>query len=363
MSSRKTSCWMISVADHRLWQQGQGLWALFLSVLLLAGCSQDQRIHTLSGQTMGTGWSVKVVGMPAGLTLPALQQDIQLLLASINRQMSTYDPDSEISRFNAGAAGSWHALSPDFQAVLSQALMLARQTGGAFDPTVGPLVNVWGFGPSPMSLTVPGQAVLDAARARVGYQQLQRDDSEAQLLQRGGVYLDLSAIAKGHAVDRVADFLALRGFHSYLVEIGGELRAAGKKPGGEPWRIAVEQPVPGLRDVATVVSLSDMALATSGDYRNFYEVDGQRFAHIIDPRTGMPVSHGVASVTVVHARCGMADGLATALTVLGEQEGLAFAETLGLAVLFLVRDGDRFREVSSSAYQAFTASVTEVHDD
>ncbi len=330
----------------------RGLLALFFCLLLVACQPDREHVYTLSGQTMGTTWSVKTVGLPAGTTLPALQQDLMALLVTINNQMSTYQDDAEISRYNRLAAGQWQQVSADFMAVLSLSLELAGQTGGAYDPTVGPLVNAWGFGPGAMRLQRPDDQVLEDARARVGYQRVQVDRDKQAVLQPGGVYLDFSSVAKGYAVDKLADFLDARGQQAYLVEIGGELRAAGHKPDGSAWRIAVEQPVPGIRETGRVLELVDMAVATSGDYRNFFTVDGVNYPHIIDPRTGLPVGHGTGSVTVLHPRCAHADALATALSVLGPEQGLAFARERNLAVLFVVREDDGFQEVRSPAFEA-----------
>ena len=342
---------MTSVADRRIEWQKQGLMALFLSVCLwLAGCQQPDRLHTLSGATMGTTWSVKMVGLPEGSTLPQVQHDLQQLLESINYQMSTYRSDSEISAFNQAPARSWVPISPDFVKVLDQALTLAALTDGAFDPTVGPLVNVWGFGPDAMTLTVPDADRLQAARARVGYQRLQLDVQGGRLFQPGDAYLDLSSVAKGYAVDKLADYLVMRGVSRFLVEIGGELRASGVRPDGQPWRVAVERPLPGVREVETVIEMKDMAMATSGDYRNFFEAEGQRFSHIIDPRSGRPVAHSLASVTVLSRRCSTADAWATALTVLGSEAGMRIAEQQGLAVLFLDRTEQGVEEHRSGAF-------------
>lgn len=358
MLNQKTFYWMTLVADHSMTLlsrgiQRQGLLALFLSMfVLLSSCQRTEQIFLLSGQTMGTTWSVKMVGMPAGANLPQLQQDLKLLLESINRQMSTYQSDSEISQFNQSDAG-WVEVSPDLVAVTEMALSLAAKTEGAYDPTVGPLVNLWGFGPAAMSLTVPEANRITELMSEVGYQRLQVERDSGRIYQPGNSYLDLSSIAKGFAVDKMAAYLTLRGQQNFLVEIGGELRASGAKPDNQPWRIAIEQPMAGIRDVATIVDLENIAVATSGDYRNFFEDQGRQWTHIIDPRTGYPVTHQTGSVTVLHDTCAWADAWATAFMVLGPNEGLKIAEQQQLAVLFLVREGDQVVEYSSSAYQAF----------
>jgi FAD:protein FMN transferase len=333
----------------------QGLRALFAVGLFLwlSACERPQQIHLINGATMGTTWSVKLVDLPGGITLPALRQDIELVLESINRQMSTYQPDSDISRFNQAEAGSWHTLAPDFWRVARYSLTLAADTGGAFDPTVGPLVNAWGFGPDQRPDGLPDPDVLAAARARVGWQRVAVRELDQAIQQPGDVYLDLSATAKGYAVDKIMELLNGRGIRHALVEIGGDLRGSGNRPDGQPWRIAVERPLPGVREIAHVLNVRDAAVATSGDYRN-YVTDGQRRrSHLMDPRSGAPIDHGVVSVTVIHPRCLEADGLATALSVLAPEEGLAYAEKRKLAVLLMVQTEAGLEERMSAAFRDY----------
>jgi thiamine biosynthesis lipoprotein len=321
------------------------------SLALLGACADEgqRRLSRLAGDTMGTTWSVKFSGAPRE-SLPELRNAIQAALDQINDEMSTYRPDSALSRFNQAPAGSTMVLPTDFALVLKEALNISRETDGAYDVTVGPLVNLWGFGPAPERAEPPSQAQIDAARQRVGWEKLKLDGR--RLTQPGNVYVDLSSIAKGFAVDKVAHLLEIQGLNNYLVEIGGELRASGEKPYGQPWRVAVERPVPGVREVEKVIALNNLAIATSGDYRNFFEDHGTFYSHTIDPRTGYPVDHRLGSVTVLHSECMTADGLATALTVLGPERGLAFAEQHELAVLFVVRTPEGAREVMSTTFKA-----------
>lgn len=322
---------------------------------LLGACADDSphRLAQLTGDTMGTTWSAKFSGAPQQ-SLSELRNAIQAALDQINDEMSTYRPDSALSRFNQAPAGTTMVLPTDFALVLKKALEISRATNGAYDVTVGPLVNLWGFGPAPERGEPPPQARIDAARQRVGWRKLKLDGR--RLTQPGKVYVDLSSIAKGFAVDKVANLLETQGLTNYLVEIGGELRASGEKPYGQPWRVAVERPVPGIREVEKVIALNNLAIATSGDYRNFFEDHGKVYSHTIDPRTGYPVDHRLGSVTVLHSNCMTADGLATALTVLGPERGLAFAEDHELAVLFVVRTQDGAREVMSTAFKALLAA-------
>lgn len=340
---------------HRMLQQG--LRALFaLSLLGLVACSQPPAsLVTLQGSTMGTTWSVKLAGLPNDVSREQLQGDIELLLETINRQMSTYQDDSDISRFNRLPAGSWQTLPPDFARVMRYALELAADTGGAFDPTVGPVVNLWGFGPDRARDQRPDEAELAAARARVGWQRLQWRDEDSALYQPGGSYVDLSAVAKGYAVDRVALLLTGLGVQSTLVEIGGELRAVGRKPDGQPWRVGIERPLPGVRELARVVTLENLSMATSGDYRNFFQQGDTRYSHILDPRTGEPANHRLVSVTVLHQETMVADAVATALTAMGLKEGRGWAEQRNLAVLFMVQNGDTVEEHMTSAMSRYLA--------
>ncbi|HAD44325.1 FAD:protein FMN transferase [Alloalcanivorax venustensis] len=327
---------------------------LLVAFALLTACDDTtDRLSQLSGPTMGTSWSVKFTGTPEN-GVPALKSAIESSLEDINQEMSTYLPDSAISRFNGLEAGGSLVLPSDFAMVLDEALGLAEATDGAYDVTVGPLVNLWGFGPDPERFEPPAAEDIEAARRRVGWHKLKLDDRT--LTQPGGVYLDLSSIAKGFAVDKLAHLLEKAGISNYLVEIGGELRASGTKPQGLPWRVAVERPIPGVREVEKVVPLRDLAIASSGDYRNFFEKDGKLYSHTLDPRTGRPVEHKLGSVTVLHSSCATADGLATALTVLGPEKGLAFAEERELAVLFIVRTDDGVEEVMTPAFEALLES-------
>ena len=304
----------------------------------IAGCGQPPAVHTLQGQTMGTGWTARL-GDPLPAPLPVLRGEIEGQLEAVNAESSTWRVDSLISRFNQAPAGAEFELPPGFAAVLAAALTLARETDGAYDPTVGPLVNLWGFGPDGTRRAPPAAEAIAAARARVGWERLDFEPGSRRLVQPGGIYLDLSSIAKGHGVDRVVEHLLSRGLRSAMFDIGGDLRVIGRRPDGQPWQIGIERPVEGVRQVQTAVSMpADQALATSGSYRNFFREGGRRFAHLIDPRTAAPVAHRLVSVSVLHASCTQADALATALSVLGPATGMDFARAREMAVLLLVAD-------------------------
>ena len=323
-----------------------------LVVFVLAACDSGGEVHTLSGPTMGTSWSVKVVGLPPGVARAQLESDIELLLESLNNQMSTWDEDSVLSGYNRADADTWYPVPPDLYKVVDYALELARDTDGAYDPTVGPLVNLWGFGSGEGAFERPSDDAIRKTRKRTGWRKPELNPEERTMLQPGGVYLDLSSVAKGYAVDRVAEFLRARGIEAFLVEIGGELRALGEKPGGRAWRVAVEKPQSGpSRQVEQVLPLRGQSMATSGDYRNFHKSDGRLYSHTIDPRTGRPVEHRLASVTVLASDCMKADALATALNVMGPEEGMAFARERNLPVLMLIRtDGGGLRDMATERF-------------
>jgi len=326
---------------------------LLLSLLLVAGCATGPAPVplVLQGESMGSVWTVKLAAPRE--RMPGLQLGIQARLDRVVAQMSTWEPDSSLSRFNAAPAGHRQMLEEEFATVLAYALALARDTDGAYDPTIGPLVNLWGFGPDGPR-TVPDEEAIAAARARVGWQRLDFDAATRTLEQPGGVYLDLSSIATGFGVDEVARHLESEGVHDYLIELGGELRAAGRRPDGQPWRVGVERPdavsAEGAPFLATLV-LQDQAVGSSGDFRNFFEQAGRRYSHHIDPRTGHPVSSRLASVTVLHAECMQADALAMAITALGPERGLEWAEERGLAALLVLRGDEGFVERMTPAFR------------
>lgn len=312
-------------------------------------------LQALAGEAMGTTWSVRLHN-PDFRPLDEARQAVEGALALVVRQMSNWEAGSDISRFNRAEADSWHALPTEFFTVLRCALHWAQASGGAWDPTVGPLVDLWGFGPrSHAQQQVPGARIPDAdalqqARERVGHQRIALDLEQQRVLQPGGVHVDFSGIAKGYSVDLVAERLRAIGHTDFLVEVGGELRACGQRPGGQPWRVAVA----GMGDQAAPVALPlrDMAIATSGDHWHAFEQGGRRYSHTIDPRSGEPVAHGLASVTVLHAECMQADALATVLTVLGPREGLDFAERHGAAALLCERTPQGPAMAMTSAFAA-----------
>lgn len=308
----------------------------------------------LSGRTMGTTYSVKYRPVPSAPSMKDLQVEVDALLTGINQTMSTHDPESELSRVNRLRTTDWVPTSASLLAVLKAALEIGAQSEGAFDITVGPLVNLWGFGPEFRRDRIPLEADIVAARARSGLDKLILHNTLPVIRKhRPDVFLDLSGIAKGYGVDQVAELMTARGIEHYMIEIGGEVRVRGFKERDIPWRIAIEKPLPGERSVQMVLSLSDIALATSGDYRNFFEVSGRRYSHTIDPVTGRPVDHHLVSVTVLADTSMRADAWATAFMVLGPERGMAIAERLGLPVLFIIERDGQFEERVCCAFQRY----------
>ncbi|PTU33196.1 FAD:protein FMN transferase [Stenotrophobium rhamnosiphilum] len=307
-------------------------------------------VHALHGETMGTTWSVKLVAVEADL--PRLNTGVQAQLDRVVSQMSHWEPQSDLCAYNSAVAGTWVTLPKEFFEVLSAAYAHAAESSGAFDPTIGPLVDVWGFGPAPRRSAPPSDSEIATARARVGWQQLQLDKEQRRALQPGGVQLDFSSIAKGYSVDLIARFLQGAGIDHWMVEVGGELRGNGCKPDGQPWWVELEQLSAKLP--RTVLALHGLSVASSGDYRRFFEFEGQRYAHTLDPRSGRPVTHALASVTVLHAECMQADALATLLGVLSPTEAYEYAYSCDIAALFVLRNGDKFEERMTPAFEALS---------
>lgn len=333
---------------------------LALSALTLPACGTTERsTYLFEGSTMGSTYSVKIVAEEISPAERArLRRLIENELEGVNRKMSHYREDSELSRFNRSAEPEPFFVSPETFEVFLAAQEISLLTGGAFDVTAAPLIDLWGFGPEKAPDTLPSETEIAKARERTGHDKLVLDPKHRSLRKlEPGVRCDLSAIAKGYAVDRVAVTLDREGYTDYLVEVGGEIRTAGKNDSGEDWRVGIEQPLANQRTLGKIVPLSNLAMATSGGYRNFYEKDGKRYSHTIDPRTGRPVIHELASVTVVDELCMRADALATGLLVLGPEEGYALAVENDVAARFLVVENGGFRERVTPAFEALEKRV------
>ncbi|WP_233558150.1 FAD:protein FMN transferase [Alginatibacterium sediminis] len=301
---------------------------------------------------MGTYYSVKVVAKPGELPdLKVLQSQIDAELKQVNQEMSTYQADSELSLLNKRHSTEATSISANLALVLNASLELSQQSNGSFDVTVGPLVNLWGFGPQARPDQVPSQDQIDAAKSKIGYQHIQLQDTSL-IKAHPDLYIDLSAIAKGHGVDRVADVIEAAGFSHYLVDIGGELRLKGQNDQQLAWTIAVEKPqLNSEQRIQKVLTPGDSGIATSGDYRNYFEQDGIRYSHTIDPATGSPISNHIVSVTVVSDSSMMADGLATAYSVMGVERALEHASTHEVATYIVEKRGDEFIEHLSSNFE------------
>ena len=318
-----------------------GIFVLGLFVLLIIRTPEQNRQQNLQGQIMGTYWIVKTLHGN-----PELQESIQKELDDINEKMSTYLPQSELSLFNTHNETTPYSLSPETIEVLKAAHEVSSHSSGAFDITIKPLVDLWGFGSS-KSTEPPDEESRMAAMEKVGYTSLTMTATTLQK-KHPQMEIDLSAIAKGYAVDRVAQLLEQKGHTDYMVDIGGEIKAKGKNAKNRYWRIGIETPDAQRGTYTDVVELRDMAVATSGDYRNYYEQDGKRISHTIDARTGMPITHSLASVSVLHASAMMADAWATALNVVGPQEAMNLAQQHQLNVMLIVRTQKDEHEIQYS---------------
>ena len=330
---------------------------LLASSLLLAGCdllAEQTDQYVLRGNTMGTSYTIKALHARGKIDEEALYTDIKATLDEANDKLNNWTDDSEISRFNASPSTNWQEISPTFHEVLSEAQQIHAESGGRFDITLSPLIDMWGFGPDD-NKNPPTDVEINAALANVGQRNLleMRSDPPAIRKKRGPVSVNLGAIAKGYSADLIAHTLEKHGISDYLVEIGGDLFARGVNEQGVPWRVGIEKPSETGRAVQIIVSLKDMGMATSGDYRNYFLDDnGQRMSHIIDPVTGRPVTHSLASVTVLAPNGMRADGLATALLVLGPKKGMALANERNIAAYFIMRENGGFVAKSSNAFAA-----------
>jgi len=327
------------------------------ALLAFAGCGNRPPPElTLSGPTMGTTYTVKVVDVPHGLDAAGLRAVIDEVLADIDRGMSGYRADSEIARFNAAKSTEWLDVSPDVAAVVAAALEVSALSEGAFDITVAPLVAAWGFGPQAGPPGIPDAAELARLSDRVGFRKLHvRADPPALRKEVAELMIDLNGIAPGFAIDRLAARFADLGIERFMIEIGGEVRARGRNAKGEPWRIAIERPLDTERTPYAIVQLEEAAVTTSGEYRQYYIRDGRRYSHTIDPRSARPIEHGLDSVAVVGPAATVVDAWATALNVLGASEGYELAQRHGIAAIFIEKDGDSWRSRATPQFAPYLA--------
>lgn len=328
-----------------------------IAALLLGGCGFEAAPAPVifDGLTMGTTYTVKVTP-PLALDRTELARGIAAVLAEVDGRMSTYQADSELSRLNANPSPDWLPISPALADILGVALDISRISDGAFDTTIGPLVNLWGFGPGDRPRQVPDDATLARARDAIGYHQLTLDPRVPALRRQSpGLYLDLSGIAQGFGSDAVGNYLTSRGVRNFMVDVSGEILARGVNTAGRPWRIGIERPVEPERIIERMVELRDMAMATSGDYRNYFEQDGTRYSHLIDPGSGRPIAHRLASVSVLAPTATRADGLATALMIMGPERGFEMAMRERVPALFIMRTDSGFTERWTPFLEPFLA--------
>jgi len=328
-----------------------------LGLFFFSGCLERKELVHLKGRTMGTNYNIKYYPSNELDDADDAGKKIDELLKEVNRQMSTYIKSSEISYFNETDRLGWLKIGEDFFNVTSYALGLAKDTDGAFDPTIGLLVNLWGFGPGGARKVPKGRDIEDA-RKRVGFDKILLNNETSEIKKKvPGVFLDLSSLAKGFGVDKVSKYLEENKVKDFMVEIGGEVKTKGTKEKKEPWRIAIEAPSPKEqgKSYQKVLRISGLSLATSGNYRNFFREGGKRYSHTIDTRSGRPVAHTLASVSVADESCMKADALATALMAMGTERGLSYAINKGIPAYFVYReDGQNKQKFVSIGTESFT---------
>lgn len=333
------------------------LFGLVTLIVVLSACGNGDSMESFGGPTMGSTYSIKYVrraGLPAAADV---RVEVEKILADIDRQLSTYRSDSDIERFNDLPANRCQKMPASILKLIRVGEQLSEQSEGSYDLTVEPLLNLWGFGPQGREEKVPAEQALAQARQRVGYQHLRIEGD--QLCKDAAVEVDFNSIAAGYAVDTIAARLEALGIHDYLAEATGELKAAGKKLDGSPWRIALEEPRDDQQVAERVVAVDGFGLSTSGDYRNYFEQDGRRYSHTFDARSGAPVSHSLASVTVIHPSALMADGLSTLLLILGPERGWDYAEKHDIGAFFVIRADTGFVTRTSHAFERVTGGKTE----
>lgn len=332
------------------------LLSITLLVTFLNTSTKNQLTPLLfEGRTMGTTYHIKVIpDANTSIGIEELSGEIVTHLNKINQLMSTYQPDSEISQFNKYQVDQWLTISAETAYVINAGQQVSQLSDGAFDMTIGNLVNLWGFGPTINLDAIPEQSKIDSLIGSTGYQKLKTNEMPYQLLKTSpDVYLDLSAIAKGYAVDAIANVLLSHSIENFMVEIGGEIITHGVKEGNKSWVIGIQSPASITDSVQKKLYLTDVAMATSGDYRNYFEQDGKRYSHTIDPRTGHPITHQLASVTVISSSCMEADAYATAIMVLGPDKGMTFANQNNLAIFMIIKNGDTFTELKNDLFTPY----------
>ncbi len=331
-----------------------------VSALALSACKRGAALLELSGNTMGTSYSIAAVDHERSVDKAALEAAIFATLSKVNAQMSNWDASSEVSRFNSASTTTPVAVSPELAQVVAAAADVSHATDGQFDITLGPVIEAWGFGATTtLSAHEPAPATLAKALDSVGQSKSLVANKASLQKSRSDTQIYLSSIGKGFGVDQVAQTVAGFGLKDFMVEIGGDLYLAGANTDGQPWQIGIESPDAIAKQAFDIAKVSNMGMATSGDYRNYFENDGQRYSHIIDAKTGRPVSHNTASVTVLAENAMLADAWATAMLVVGSKRGLEIANDRDLAVMFIDRDDEAgqkgFKTTSSKRFSTLQA--------
>lgn len=324
---------------------------------ILSGCGNGDSLERFDGPTMGSRYSIQYVRHASTPGPKTVQAEVESILAEVDRQFSTYRSDSDIERFNELPGNRCQTMPAPVLELIRVGERLSQQSAGAYDLTVEPLLNLWGFGPQARGAKVPTAQALTAVRQRVGYRHLRIDGD--QLCKDAAVEVDFNSIAAGYAVDSIAAKLEAMGIHNYLAEATGELKAAGKKLDGSAWKIALEEPRDDQQVAQRIIAADGYGVSTSGDYRNYFEVDGRRYSHTLDARTGAPVLHTLASVTVIHPSALMADGLSTLLLILGPEGAWDYAETHGIGAFFVLRTETGFVTRTNAAFERLVARKTE----
>ena len=305
---------------------------------------------------MGTSYNIKIIAPARKTDKVFIQKKINEVLKDINRSMSVFDKTSEISLFNKALNSQAVKISNDFFEVLLKGEKIYSLTKGGWDATAGPLVKIWGFGTRSDIVEPPAENEILKKLGSTGYDNIVLDNEKKTVTKKkAGVYLDLGSIAKGYGVDKVSGLLESLGYKNFMVEIGGEIYVSGRNIKNEAWKLGINKPVKnsGRAEIITIVSLSDMAVATSGTYRNYRDMEGNEFSHIINPATGKPVKTNIVSITIISKDCTFADGLATGMFVMGKKEALKLCEELDNTECMIIEKDDEFTITYSKGFKTY----------
>lgn len=321
-----------------------------LTIFTFMGCDSELNNNkeiSINGFTMGTTYSIKIITDKDNINL---KNEIDSVLIDFNNKMSTYIDNSELSQFNNYLDTNWYDCSKDLAYIFHSAVEISKQTDGYYDITIGPLVNLWGFGPEKREV-FPTDSEITERKKNIGYQNINVDTINYKVKKKiSELYCDLSSIAKGMGVDQVAEYLKNKGYNDLMVEIGGEIKTYGYNIKNKKWLIAVNSPI-NDNQIIKVLNISNLSVATSGDYRNYKEKNGKRFSHLINPKDGKPINHNLASVTVLYKNCMIADALATAINVMGPKEGYSFANNNKIPVYMIIRNANKFEEIMNDEFK------------